>query len=1112
MTTGGVWRIGEVIDGLYEVMQIIETGGMGTVHRVWHRGWNLELAVKSVKADLLVSPQAAESFEAEARSWVELGLHPNTVACAYVRRMAGIPRVFAEWVDGGSLAEAISGRRLYVGSHSQVLARLLDTTIQFAWGLGHAHANGLIHQDVKPANAMLTASWTLKVTDFGLAGARAAATAVAATVGVDSGSTDVSIRACFGGMTPAYSSPEQDRAAHEERSSARPTEVVLTRATDTWSWAASILEMFLGERVWFAGPAAGAALELLVDGDAVVADPRIPPIPMQLVELLRECFSFDPTTRPKQMDAVADHVIAIYESELATAYPRQRPAEAQWLADSLSNKALSMLDLGHPEESNRLWEQAVALDPHHVHTLYNKGLHAWRHARTTDDRVLAALDSAAISHPGASVDFLIGSVHVERGDDTQARAYFTRAADADPSDPVIARSLAKVVRGSNTDPAARIVAANYGEGVAVSADGKFYLLDARTNALSADGELAVAPVRHDTTADVFRARTGESLRTLRGHSSPVTAVAISGDGSVVISTSADNTVRVWAPRLGTCLRVFDGQPGVQALALNRTGTLALFGGWTGEAFVWDLANGRMIGILRGHRAAVNAVTLNDAGTLAFTASADMTVLVWDVATGNIVTTLIGHAGAVGSVAVSDDGTIALTGGTDNTARLWDTRSGRCLRTMTAHTRSRGERMLVKGTGVSAVALSGDGQTALTASRDDTRVLVWTNPLPHHSPVAWSYAKPRAANEVATEAEQVRARLHRTDQLIERLDWRAAADELNAARRIPGYQRHPEILQRWRALSRAGNRTSLSASWQLTAWQTPCGEGSPVAISPDGEFVLAPRANTVAVWSAATGELVRTLDEQGFLPWSVAISPDGALAMAGGADDDVWIWDLASGASAHRLPGHTENVRYVAFSSDSRLAITVDWSATIRIWSTTTGALRHHRELTRGTGSISCVAVRPSDFGVAVTGGRDWQRCFYDVGTGDFISNSTAHLGSVSAVAFDMQGTQVASGGEDASVRVLDLRTQQTCELTGHTGPVESVGFSLDGRLVLSGARDGTARLWDIATTKCVRVLGGDLGAVQSVGLSSDAHVALTTTRDNTVRTWAIDWNYEFPMN
>ncbi len=136
---------------------------MGRVYRVRHRGWDLDLAVKAPLAAVLDASGGAELFEREAETWANLGLHPHVVACHYVRRVSGIPLVFAEYVDGGSLHDAIRARRL------DSAEAILDVAIQLAWGLHYAHEQGLVHRDVKPANVMLTSDGLAKVTDFGLA-------------------------------------------------------------------------------------------------------------------------------------------------------------------------------------------------------------------------------------------------------------------------------------------------------------------------------------------------------------------------------------------------------------------------------------------------------------------------------------------------------------------------------------------------------------------------------------------------------------------------------------------------------------------------------------------------------------------------------------------------------------------------------------------------------------------------------------------------------------------------------------------------------------------------------------------------------------------------------
>ncbi len=245
------WEPGDVILDLYEVIQLpgrklgYAEGGMGRVNLVRHREWNRELAVKSVLPARSASARDIEKFTTEAEQWVNtIGLHPNVVSCHYVRVLGGVPRVFIEYVDGGTLSEWIDAKRLYEGGPHAALERILDVAIQAAWGLHYVHELGLIHQDVKPLNVMMTADGVAKVTDFGLAGAKAVAFDAK-----EQRPVEATLLATWGGMTPAYCSPEQAEIA-ARMMAGRPREQLpkLTRRTDVWSWAVSVLEMFLGER------------------------------------------------------------------------------------------------------------------------------------------------------------------------------------------------------------------------------------------------------------------------------------------------------------------------------------------------------------------------------------------------------------------------------------------------------------------------------------------------------------------------------------------------------------------------------------------------------------------------------------------------------------------------------------------------------------------------------------------------------------------------------------------------------------------------------------------------------------------------------------------------
>ncbi|MEW2373761.1 serine/threonine-protein kinase [Streptomyces sp. NPDC006656] len=356
---------------------LLGRGGMGEVFRVRHLGWGTDLAVKSPLLGGADSPRRRELFTAEAQTWVSLGLHPHVCGCHYVRTIGGVPRVFAEYVSGGSLAHLIRSRQLYAGGQAEVLPRILDVAVQTAWGLEHAHRRGVVHQDVKPANVLLDDSGTAKITDFGLARAHAAALTGSAEV-----RPGASLLLTGGGMTPAYAAPEQ-AAGH--RVGAR---------SDLFSFGVSVLDMFTGEVRWLLGPLAEGVLETCRAKGS--AGEGLPPIPPELARCLRQ----DPADRPASAAAVAVELAAVYRRLLGRPYPRPEPRAADLLAAEHGNRALSLLDLGDEEGAAAAFAAALETDPQHLATRYNSGLLDWRRGRITDEALLADLAAAGQAGPG----------------------------------------------------------------------------------------------------------------------------------------------------------------------------------------------------------------------------------------------------------------------------------------------------------------------------------------------------------------------------------------------------------------------------------------------------------------------------------------------------------------------------------------------------------------------------------------------------------------------------------------------------------------------------------------------------------------------------------------
>ncbi|HML68539.1 MAG TPA: serine/threonine-protein kinase, partial [Clostridia bacterium] len=271
---------GDTILDTYRVESDVIEGGMGSVWRVHHTSWNIDLAMKRPQPKCFSTEKSKADFIHECEAWINLGLHPNIVSCYYVREIFGTPSIFSEWMDGGSLEKAIQKGTIYEGMESAQKERLLDIAIQFARGLHYAHEAGLIHQDVKPDNVLLTKEGEAKVADFGLARARAVLTVLEGERTMsepsDGGKTMLSPS---GGYTPAYCSMEQMDGKE------------LTRRTDIYSWAVSAMEMYIGFRPWANGVVAGLSCA------AYFKKARVP-MPEALKTLLAQCLESEPEDRP----------------------------------------------------------------------------------------------------------------------------------------------------------------------------------------------------------------------------------------------------------------------------------------------------------------------------------------------------------------------------------------------------------------------------------------------------------------------------------------------------------------------------------------------------------------------------------------------------------------------------------------------------------------------------------------------------------------------------------------------------------------------------------------------------------------------------------------------
>jgi serine/threonine-protein kinase len=296
----------------YRVEGLLGRGGMGVVFRAWHLRLNRPVALKMMLAGAYAGPRERERFQREAEAVAGLR-HPNVVQVYDVGDADGRPYFTMELVDGGSLAQTLTGTPLPVDR----AAELVDT---LAAAVQVAHAAGIVHRDLKPANVLVTTDGTPKVTDFGLA----------RRLSDEAGLTQTGL--ALG--TPSYMAPEQ---AGGKADAVGP-------AADVHALGGILYEMLTG-RPPFRGEAAAETIHQLLTHDPVPPSRLNPRVPRDLETICMKCLRKSPRLRYGTAGELADDLGRFRRGEAIAARPegpaarlarrvRRRPALSAAVAAS----------------------------------------------------------------------------------------------------------------------------------------------------------------------------------------------------------------------------------------------------------------------------------------------------------------------------------------------------------------------------------------------------------------------------------------------------------------------------------------------------------------------------------------------------------------------------------------------------------------------------------------------------------------------------------------------------------------------------------------------------------------------------------------------------------
>ena len=311
-----------------------------------------------------------------------------------------------------------------------------------------------------------------------------------------------------------------------------------------------------------------------------------------------------------------------------------------------------------------------------------------------------------------------------------------------------------------------------------------------------------------------------------------------------------------------------------------------------------------------------------------------------------------------------------------------------------------------------------------------------------------------------------------------------------------------------AFSPDGGRLASGSDDIVRIWNTATGELEheleghtdkvrSVAFSHNGRFIVSgSRDRTVRIWDMAICDTRYILTGHTSKVRSIAISRNDQFVVSGSLDGTVRIWDTATGEILRQLKGHAEEVKSVAVSPNCQ-HIASGSHGEVWIW-TKDGVIEHKLECRL----TECNEVYDLAFS------HDGRRILCNIDRTEWATMGhrvsqlpdTDDDPDITSIAYSPNDNEIVCGMQDGEVMIWNRDTDETHKLGRHTYDVKSVAISLDGSCIASGSSDWTVRIWDPRLRRtCAEQLDSRW---LSAALSHDSQWIVTTSHGD-IQLWRV---------